>query len=1230
MDEAETEVIDISSESEQGDDAGPNDDQELLEPIVQGVIDALGGYELVSGISVYRMGDQVTGCLKDLKKLWRRDETDDDRTIARIFWKTRVLPNDLVPILLETAGRGAVEDRRAILVVDLMTAMTWPIDVAEELKELDDEVDSKADYTELVASHLQYKAAILKPDVLSALFGIVIPSLSKSPANRTERDGQIVNVVLHLVRNLAFIKDLPVNSHLSADHNELTQMQSKLTRLLWDSHMMQLILTVAANAENDPLFDSWNTLTLEIMYLLFRGVKPSDIAADQDKRPTDDLNRLLAQEEHSKRQTLRQAPTRHSRFGTTIAVQLNPKKKPPPDTSTAAPDNSKSSSSSGRPFVIHRQEGITGDTSELWDKTKRQKAWKGHKVDELAGNGTGSLTLEAIKVLKEVADTFLEECFNPFLSMLLKDIRAERAKITHKDNLRLLFVTKWFLGFFLHRRSLAIKNAKESEGDKADGDAREHSFGLVAEVLERQWIIWVLKRMREAGEEKPKAWTELQAGIECLTQLLFLIDSMSSLPASPTDSEEHTDLIDAAHTLLYQLVYSGEVLDVAFESLRTYKAGTQSLMYLNSSVEMGYVLLKMLERWSKRSGSGGDNVYVRKKKSGKRKGKRGTDEVPEEEELPVEDEEDEAIHETMFTFETFEMKFAQADIAQTLLVYLSRYKEFSSSDQMRRVVGLLHRQAVKAKAEGLFFKVSTLNLFKSILADRKSFPQDQPHKDLVSLINYILRQFFKAIEANPFLAVEAFFPKNRGNWKQFSSWAPPEKSGKGAAVEDTRFPPEVQVKKGYKWSEQVGIAIAALVEGGQTMLVLWVQEILETAKAERDRVVDEVDNKDKADGDENGDGSVPNIGEDEDDDEALKRARLLGPSLDAQAKMADYLIPYLSDEQGEAATKNSQLKLLFRLCKCYIMEEDADELEWYVPAAILPAELGNIIIVIKQFLDTPFNLEGKKASQLLSKKARRKRRLRVPSPDSEEDVSFADDAGDGGEGGERHKRKKKKNKDRENGDDNKERRRREKKKKEEIQYKSAQFIEDSDAEYGGDNMSTFFEMEKVRRERTQKRADEMGEGKSGAMKSTGTKKRRRKDKEDGKGAKGGSQGRRKKRKGDPEEELNEGEQDVAAGMEDNVEFSASWKEMDVAENADEAHAVKKPRPRPKPIPKAAVQPRGQADDDDSDGVVPVTASSPGEDHLENADVEAMEVAEANRGSKTRRKGRLVLSDEEDE
>jgi replication fork protection complex subunit Tof1/Swi1 len=271
-------AISISSDDSNGENQQTSR-RALFEPAVRRVVDALGGPEG----GVYRLGDQVLGCLKDLKKLWRKDDTDDERTIARIFWDVRVLPNDLVPILLATAGKGLVEDSRAIVCADLMTAMTWPIDLAEELKELDEELDKGTDYTQLTLSHLNYKAALLRPGVIQALLGIVLPPLAKSPKERKERDGQIVNVVLHLVRNLAFIKDVPANSLLSADNVEYSTLQTRLVCALSETHMLPLLLTITTNASGDSLLAGWNTLVLEIFYLLFRGVKPPSLAIDQKK-----------------------------------------------------------------------------------------------------------------------------------------------------------------------------------------------------------------------------------------------------------------------------------------------------------------------------------------------------------------------------------------------------------------------------------------------------------------------------------------------------------------------------------------------------------------------------------------------------------------------------------------------------------------------------------------------------------------------------------------------------------------------------------------------------------------------------------------------------------------------------------------------------------------------------------------------------------------------------------
>ncbi|KAF8622394.1 hypothetical protein AX15_007047 [Amanita polypyramis BW_CC] len=534
------------------------------------------------------------------------------------------------------------------------------------------------------------------------------------------------------------------------------------------------------------------------------------------------------------------------------------------------------------------------------------------------------------------------------------------------------------------------------------------------------------------------------------------------------------------------------------------------------------------------------------------------------------------IRETMFTFEAFEMKLANAEITNTLLTYLARYREFATSECMRRVVNLLHRQAVRAKAEGLFFNVSTLDLFQTILADQKSFPREQPYKDLVSLVNYILRQFFKALEKDSFLAIEAFFPKNRGNWKQYSSWEPEPKpsrrsrrekgdldDGKNGAENST--PPEVRVKKGYSWSDQLGIAIAALTEVGQDKLVQWTKEILALVIAQRQSVIDETDGE--------RDGLSDN--DNEDAESILNRKT---PSAEALAKMTDYSIPYVNDERAQAASKNSQLKLLFRLCKFFVRDDGADEVEWYVPAALLVSDLKSMLVVIEQFIASPIDLDGKKASQLLSKQTRHSRRRRKLAPDSDEDGADL--------GGDEPRRKKK-----------------ERKNQETRQYKSAQFIDDSDVEYG--DIGAFLEKEKLLREKAIAAAAKAGMiDRPVGMRATGTRKRRRRIGDEGKG------GKRAKGEKTPQEM-----EDTALGL-SSTNSDSDMDSLDEFDAPSGLEATKeeelqpsrpKPKPRPKPRPLAKHRLSGT-------NIEPVSSPQSGADDIVHR----------------RKNSHMVLSDDEDE
>jgi hypothetical protein len=125
-----------------------------------------------------------------------------------------------------------------------------------------------------------------------------------------------------------------------------------------------------------------------------------------------------------------------------------------------------------------------------------------------------------------------------------------------------------------------------------------------------------LRPVADSRAAQPKLWTELQAGIECLTQLLALLEAMAASESSDGPSSGSEELHEAAVLLQQQLVYNGQVLDAALDALRAYKDGTQSLAFLRAGVHLAYAVMRMLEKWARTTGEGS---YVRKRAKPKRK-----------------------------------------------------------------------------------------------------------------------------------------------------------------------------------------------------------------------------------------------------------------------------------------------------------------------------------------------------------------------------------------------------------------------------------------------------------------------------------------------------------------------------------------------------------------------------------------------------------------------------------
>lgn len=145
------------------------------------------------------------------------------------------------------------------------------------------------------------------------------------------------------------------------------------------------------------------------------------------QEPAKNLRRLLAVEDNLKRNFARDASSRHSRFGTTISVTLNPKLAAKQNVATNAEHAEGEAPSlpeaqantSGHAFVLHRQQALKKDAGSMLHAGKRAKAQKVKKVDELAREE--NLNPESRTILQGLAKTFLESCFNRGCIYVLPD-----------------------------------------------------------------------------------------------------------------------------------------------------------------------------------------------------------------------------------------------------------------------------------------------------------------------------------------------------------------------------------------------------------------------------------------------------------------------------------------------------------------------------------------------------------------------------------------------------------------------------------------------------------------------------------------------------------------------------------------------------------------------------------------------------------------------------------------
>lgn len=103
------------------------------------------------------------------------------------------------------------------------------------------------------------------------------------------------------------------------------QIQSDLICKLASENILDILITISSLSGKTE-YNRYNTVCLEIFYLIFRGVERPDLLVRKSAEVTkilreEKLGALLEAENSRKRMEGRRGVTRHSRFGTTVMIQ---------------------------------------------------------------------------------------------------------------------------------------------------------------------------------------------------------------------------------------------------------------------------------------------------------------------------------------------------------------------------------------------------------------------------------------------------------------------------------------------------------------------------------------------------------------------------------------------------------------------------------------------------------------------------------------------------------------------------------------------------------------------------------------------------------------------------------------------------------------------------------------------------------------------------------------------
>ena len=840
-------------------------------------------------------------------------------------------------------------ERIASACYEIMVPLTWPIERDYETMT----VNHHRHLPVLQLAQLGYKRAIINFDaapILSTAVRLALPSMAIPNGDRSSRDQGIIKLVLFFLRNIAMIGPPP---GIKYEGDETQVSRSTLIDAFTFQDIFLTILTIASNMGED--FRTEDVVILDIIFHIVKRVDSSKLFVSEKrlhKMKEDELTAAMRKEAAMLKSYSKNAPTRHSRFGTMIWVKRE----------------------SGKLATVSGQDALldAATRERKMDSSKSFKAPRRARKEDMEPKDLGprvSLDERARQQLQSFVSEFLDSGFNPLFSHVRKSLDREAPHVLQYHHGQFFYLVSWFL----EAERMRKKAARDSKKQSSAGDDMG-SFNLVAEVLNQEMFITLSRTLDRAYGDKD--WRLLTVVMRCFTQILLTVQEMAS-----SGNEENEEIAD---NILSRLFYEETTHDLIANVVRTYK--DQGFEYLDACTELTHTFVRILEAYSK------ENVDLqvrsrkrtrRKKKAAKAAEDQGDDEGQGDAEDDSADDERQAektSQERKFDFKRFALRFVPQGVVDTFVTFTKYYRDLDDS-QLKRAHRYFFKLAFKQEMGVMLYRLDIIHLFYNMIKGPEPLDKNlSMYKDWEDLAMQTIRKCVKKLEERPALFTELLFSKitSTAHYLEYGH----EKQ----TISNPRPAAELEFKREVEREQQIAIVVGVLIDRNQTDHLEWMKKQLSEAESERRAW----ENAERA------------LAAERPDDEAMA-----GPSEAIAAKTPDHATMRPdTDARRMAMFKNPHLRLLMKLVGLERLTPTLDESPdaiWIIPGAITADALKETLSLINKAEFTPPTFDdGELAEDQLRRKTAPRKRAAYDDDDNDDGINDlindGSDASDDGTG----------------------------------------------------------------------------------------------------------------------------------------------------------------------------------------------------------------------------------------